>query len=190
MEIKVNQRLYTQPELKRLLKNAASEVCIDLGCGIRKKEGHIGIDKARLEGVDIVCDIERGLPIEDNCVDKMYSVYFLEHVNDLVFIFQEIYRVCKNGAVVELTVPYYTSINAVKDPTHKQFFTEETFKYFSADKWYGSDYGINTNFKVMDIRYHYSRLIRGWFPEILKRCLRRYLMNMAGAMTVRLKVEK
>lgn len=172
------------------MTGAHSGIRLDLGCGNRKKEGYIGIDRVALKGVDIVCDIERGLPIKDDCVDKVYSFYFFEHLNDIVFIFQELYRVCKNRAIVELTVPYYTSINAFKDPTHKQLFTEETFRYFSQDKWYGSDYGINTNFRVLDIEYHYSRLIRKWFPEILKRHMRRYLMNMVGAMTVRLSAQK
>ena len=103
-------------------------------------------------------------------------------------MFQEIYRVCKNGARVIMTVPYYTSINAFKDPTHKQFFTEETFKYFSADRWYGSDYKINTNFKVINIEYHYSSIAK--FMPFLKKYIRRYVVNSVGAMTVTLEAVK
>jgi len=164
------------------------KIYLDLGCGSRKRAGHIGIDKAALECVDIVCDVEKGIPLKDNCVTGVYSNYFLEHVSDLIFVFQEIYRVCCNGATVEFVVPYYMSINAFKDPTHKQFFTEETFQYFSKSMWYGSDYKIKTNFEVIKIKYHYSKIALLFYP--FRKYLRRHFFNMAGAMTVTLKVIK
>lgn len=160
---------------------------LDLGCGARKRPGYMGLDRAALPGVDIVCDIEKGIPLKDNSVEAVYSNYFLEHVGDLIFLFQELYRVCSDGARIELVVPYYASINAFKDPTHRSFFTEETFEYFSGEKWYGSDYKINTNFKVLEINYSYSNLIK-WLP--FKKYLRRYLFNVVGAMEVKLKVIK
>ena len=163
------------------------KIRLDLGCGIRKQPGYIGIDKSPLKGVDIVCDLERSIPLKDNCVNKIHSNYFFEHVDNLIYLFQELYRVCINGAKIKFIVPYYSSINAFKDPTHKHFFTEETFKYFSKEKWYGSDYKINTNFQVINIKYHYSNLIK-WLP--FKKYLRRYLFNVTGAMEVELKAIK
>lgn len=161
---------------------------LDLGCGIRKKDGCLGIDRGRFMGVDVVADIDRGLPFRDGVVDGIYSMYFLEHTKDIVGVFKEIYRVCRHNARVTITVPYYNSINAFKDPTHKQFFTEETFKYFSKDKWYGSDYGINTDFRVVSIEYHYSRIAK--LVPFFKKYIRRYISNSVGAMTVTLEVIK
>lgn len=164
------------------------KIFLDLGCGNRKKDGYIGIDVSYLKGVDIIADADNGLPLKDNTVDGVYSNYFLEHTKDLVGVFQEIYRVSKREAIVTIIVPYYASINAFKDPTHRQFFTEETFKYFSKDKWYGSDYNINTDFRVLEIKYHYSR-IANLFP-FFKKYIRRHVINSVGAMTVKLKVIK
>lgn len=164
------------------------KIVLDLGCGSRKREGAVGVDKYKHEGVDMVCDVEKGIPLGDSTVSKIYATYFLEHVKDLIFVFQEMYRVLINGGEVELLVPYYNSINAFKDPTHKHFFTEETFRYFSKDKWYGSDYGINTDFEVVRIKYHYSKLVPPWMP--FKKYLRRHFMNLTGAMEVTLKARK
>ncbi len=161
---------------------------IDLGCGSRKQDGHIGIDRHCFKGVDLIADIDKAIPLKDNTVEGIYSSYFLEHTTNLILVFQEIYRVCKNKAFVVITVPYYASINAFKDPTHRNFFTEDTFRYFSKEKWYGSDYKINTNFKVLNIKYHYSR-IASLFP-FLKKYIRRYIINSVGAMTVKLEVVK
>lgn len=163
------------------------KVYLDLGCGRRKRPGYIGVDKSGLDGIDLVCNLEKGIPLRDNCVDRIFANYFFEHVRNLVFLFQEIYRVCRDGAVVEFVVPYYASINAFKDPTHCNFFTEETFKYFSKDKWYGSDYRIDTNFEMVNIKYHYSNLIKQ-LP--FKKYLRRYIFNSVGAMEVELRVIK
>lgn len=171
-----------------MIDNKNKKIFLDLGCGNRKKEGYIGMDRYLLKGVDIVSDIDKGLPFKDDVIEGVYSNYFLEHTIDLIFTFQEIYRVCKNKALVVLTVPYYTSINAFKDPTHKNFFTEETFKYFSRDKWYGSDYKINTNFRLLDIEYHYSRLVK--ILPFFKKYIRRHIINSVGAMTVKLEVIK
>ena len=181
-----NLKKYTKEDLKSLLKT--NKVIIDLGCGERKRENALGIDRYGARGVNIICDLEKGFPIEDNAIDKIYATYFLEHVTNLIFIFQEIYRVLVNGGEVELLVPYYNSVNAFKDPTHKHFFTEETFRYFSKDNWYGSDYGINTNFEVVNIKYDYSKLVQPWMP--FKKYLRRHFMNLVGAMDVRLKAIK
>lgn len=163
------------------------KIKLDLGCGSQKKPGYTGLDRVTLPGVDIVCDVEKGIPLKDNSVSAVYSNYFLEHVNNIIFVFQELYRVCCDGAQLELVVPYYASVNAFKDPTHKQFFTEETFEYFSRKKWYGSDYEINTDFEIVEIKYSYSNLIK-WLP--FKKYLRRYLFNVVGAMEVKLKVIK
>ena len=165
-----------------------TNIYLDLGCGDRKKNGYTGLDRYCFDGVDIVTDINRSIPLKENTVDGLYSNYFLEHTTDIIAVFQEIYRVCKNKAMIEITVPYYSSINAFKDPIHKQFFTEETFKYFSDEKWYGSDYKIKTNFKVHNIEYHYSRIVKVLpFP---KKYIRRHIINSVGAMTVKLEVIK
>ncbi|MCL4458575.1 MAG: methyltransferase domain-containing protein [Chloroflexi bacterium] len=175
-------------ELRALLGRDSQEIRIDLGCGNRKRPGHIGVDKHSLPGIDIVWDVENGLPFEDNCVDYIYSEFLFEHVRNLIFLFQEVYRVCRHNAIVEIIVPYYASIGAFKDPTHVQFFTEETIRYFTTDRWYGSDYGINTNFEVVKITYNYRRPFSGRLPFMW--LFRRYLWNVVHSMRLELRVVK
>lgn len=99
---------------------------------------------------------------------------------------------CRNGAIAEIVVPYYASIGAFKDPTHKHFFTEETFRYFSKDRWYGSEYGFNVNFEILSIAYHYMppfNFISRIFPFLMP-IFRRYILNVIHSMSVKLKVRK
>jgi len=171
-----------------MAKASIIDVFLDLGCGYRKKEAYIGLDKSPLDKVDIVCDFEQGLPIKDNCVDKIYSNHLFEHINNWVQLFEEVYRVCRSDAIVEIRVPYYASIGAFKDPTHVHFFTEETIRYFTKDKWYGSDYGFKTNFEIVKIDYDYMFPFNQWIPFIS--FFRKYLLNVVHSMTISLKVIK
>lgn len=165
-------------------------IFLDLGCGVRKKEGYIGIDVARVSGVDITCDIEKGLCIKDDCVDKIYSSFFFEHVRDPIRLFREICRICKNEAIVEIIVPYYASINAFQDPTHHSFFCEDTFRYFNSERYLSSGAGVKAGLEIVSIKYYYSNLVRKFYPEFLKRFLRMHFINMVGNFKVILKVKK
>ena len=105
---------------------------IDLGCGDQKREGFQGVDRVPLPGVDILCDIDREkLPLADGSVTEVYSMHFMEHVTDLVTVMEELWRVCEKDAKITIAVPYFTSVGAFRDPTHKHFFAYETFDHFT-----------------------------------------------------------
>ncbi len=95
---------------------------LDLGCGSHKQPGFIGIDYYPFTGVDIVRDLRRGLPFDDCTVDEIIAKQVLEHFDgdDLIFIVEECWRVCKPGAKILVIVPDKTSANAGKDFTHKK----------------------------------------------------------------------
>jgi SAM-dependent methyltransferase len=104
---------------------------VDLGCGSRKQQGFIGIDRFPMPGVDIVADMNKRLPLDDHSVDYLVASHSLEHVDDLIFTMQEIYRVCKHRALVCIVAPYqHTSLN-MTNPFHKQVFNEHTPRFFT-----------------------------------------------------------
>lgn len=100
---------------------------IDLGCGSLKKEGLIGVDFIKAPNVDFFLDIEKeSLPFDTGSVDYVFSSHFLEHIDNHQFVFKEISRVCKDGAKIELWLPYLWS-NAGFVFGHKFYFSEEIF---------------------------------------------------------------
>ncbi len=171
-----------------------SRTLLDLGCGTRKKDGHIGVDMAKLDGVDVICNFESGLPFKDGAIDGIYSNFLFEPIADTVHLFEEIYRICRNGALVKFRVPYYQSVTQYKDPTHRAVITPDTIRYFSGDTWYGSDYNINTRFKLLKLNYHYmppfsplssKKLFFLWpisYPILL--FARRFLWNIVHSITI------
>lgn len=109
---------------------------LDLGCGPNKEPDAIGIDAWPFPGVDIVRDLRRGLPFDDNTVGAILAKHILEHFDgeDLIFIVEEMCRVCMAGAYITVILPDRTSPNAGKDFTHKKKDWDEwSFQMWDTD---------------------------------------------------------
>lgn len=105
---------------------------INIGCGPYKAEGYIGIDKDPACKPDILHDINTGLDFKDSTIDEIYASHILEHVDDLIFVMNECWRVLVDGGVFEINVPNGNYLEyAMIDPTHKRMFFKDTFLYFS-----------------------------------------------------------
>lgn len=115
---------------------------LDLGCGSRKKPGALGLDIARIPGVDMVANVMRPLPFRDNAVDEVYASHLVEHVDDLMAFMGEIWRVCKPGALVHLRFPHASTPMVIwRDPTHRRGVLLDTFDYFDPDTFSGKVFG-------------------------------------------------
>ncbi|MBN1832757.1 MAG: glycosyltransferase [Deltaproteobacteria bacterium] len=128
-------------------KSQFETVKLDLGCGKLKREGFIGLDVKAMPGVDIVCDISQGIPIKNDCADYIIADNLMEHIGDeFIDVMNNIWDICKIGAILKIVVPGAHTSAAFQDPTHKRFFVKDTFDYFNIDheRWkiYGSSYGI------------------------------------------------
>ena len=159
-------------------------VRIDLGAGPTKHPGSFGVDIWRRASVDLVCDLEQPLPFRSDSVDTVYSSHVVEHVRNFVSLMEEVYRICKPEATVQISVPYYTSRGAFTDPTHIRFFTEYTFQAFEPPT-----YGIKTNFRIVTTTFHVVRTFR-IFPKRVQKWCRRYLWNVVDGITVTLQAVK
>ncbi len=109
---------------------------LDIGCGPSKAAGAIGIDRYPFEGVDIVRDLMRGLPFNDNSFDSIIAKQVLEHFagDDLMFLVEEMYRVSISGAKWQVVVPDAASPNRYRDPDHKtRDWHEDSFMLWEVD---------------------------------------------------------
>jgi hypothetical protein len=106
-------------------------IAINIGCGRRRREGAIGIDRIPLSTVDVVADLEQGLPfLRDDSVDVVYADSFLEHVEHFDGLMRDIHRVCKATASIHVGVPHFSNPYYYSDSTHRRFFGLYTFDYF------------------------------------------------------------
>lgn len=174
-----------------LMKN---ELKLNLGSGCDYLEDVINIDTKPLEKIDLIWNIDQGLPFEDNSVVYIKAHDFLEHILDLEFVLKEMYRISKHKAEWNVRIPHYASDSA-PSIQHKHFFTESAFVFFSPalkdnleDSW---NYGWNVWLKELDrqITFHNAALERFKNREELEFALI-YYRNVIDSMTFRLQVIK
>jgi predicted SAM-dependent methyltransferase len=149
---------------------------LDLGCGNRKKSGAIGIDINPKTSADVIHDLNKcPYPFKDSEYDQVYADNVIEHLNDVIAVVEEIHRISKPGAQVVIYVPYFRSRWAFIDPTHKHFFTVESFSYYDPEHANNRLFPYsNAKFKVEKIIFN-ERINKtgaiGWFVNnIVRRC--------------------
>ena len=147
---------------------------LNLGSGPWAKEGYINCDRISHPTVDVVHDLNQvPWPFDDASVEHVYACNILEHLNNLVPVMEEIWRILKVGGTAEIIVPYYHCPAAFRDPTHQQFFTEETMDYFSINRPLSHyNYYSKCRFEMIQIVLHSVR-------PVLKVLPRRFLLLLA-----------
>ena len=111
---------------------------LNLGSGRRKMAGAVNLDISDQVGADVVHDLTvMPWPLPSDAFREVHAQDVVEHLNDTVRVMEEIYRVCRNGARVHITVPHFSSANAYTDPTHRRLFSYFSFDYFDADHAFG-----------------------------------------------------
>ncbi len=139
---------------------------LNLGSGYKRYPGFLNVDHDPLTNPDFLADLENlKLPIEDNMVDYVLAHHVLEHIGQGFFsLLQEIYRVCKNEAILEIKVPHHRSEIFYADPTHVRPITVDSMKLFSKKynhehiELYNSSSGFgikcNVDFEILDFRFN------------------------------------
>ena len=121
--------------IKKLKEEIPQVIGLELGCGQNKQNAEffdqnmqvkvtkvIGVDFAKCEGVDVVHDLTKfPYPFKDGSVDAIFSSHFLEHLDgfERIKFFEECYRILKPSGKMRCVHPYYKSVRAIQDPTHK-----------------------------------------------------------------------
>lgn len=148
---------------------------LDLGCGNTKRPGSIGVDFNSRTVADVIHDLNTfPYPFENSSFDEIYLDNCLEHLDDVILVMEQTYRICKSGGLVKVIVPYFRSIWAFGDPTHKKFFTVRSFEVFDVDSVVAKRYDYTqARFKVEKIVFN-ETLKNGWIKKILLKLANRW----------------
>jgi SAM-dependent methyltransferase len=107
---------------------------LNIGCGNKKIEGYVGVDKFQCDAADYICDIENEkLPFEDNTVTAVILDNVIEHFCDIPNVINELIRVANKGAIIKIITPHFSSLSSWIDPTHLHHLSYFSFDHFEKD---------------------------------------------------------
>lgn len=125
---------------------------LNIGGGYVKYEGFLNVDHDPLTNPDIVMNLnEDKFPILDSVVDEIKAHHILEHIGDgFLNLMKEMYRVCSDGAIIDIRVPHHRHENFFGDPTHVRPITLETLRLFSKkyNVWHMQQYNSSSGFGI------------------------------------------
>jgi SAM-dependent methyltransferase len=106
---------------------------LNLGCGRKHLEDAVNLDITADTGPQVVHDLNCApWPFPDNRFNEVFAYDVIEHLGDVPQTMMEIWRCTAPGAVVHITVPHFSCMNAFRDPTHQHFFSYRSMDYFTA----------------------------------------------------------
>jgi SAM-dependent methyltransferase len=107
---------------------------LDVGCGINKKAGAIGVDRNPASRADVIADLDHfPYPFRDSAFDELQAVHVIEHLSDVIRSMEEFHRLVRGGGEVLIVTPHYTDFSSFCDPTHRWHLNSFSMRYFGQD---------------------------------------------------------
>jgi SAM-dependent methyltransferase len=140
---------------------------LDVGCGINKRPGSIGIDRNPASRADVLVDLDRfPYPFKDSSFDALQAVHVIEHVSDVIRTMEEFHRLVRPGGEVFVVTPHYTDFSSFCDPTHRWHLNSFSLRYFGEDNA-GYGYYSSVRFREISTRVKLLALWRWLGFELL-----------------------
>ncbi|MBZ2185786.1 MAG: methyltransferase domain-containing protein [Bryobacter sp.] len=132
---------------------------LDVGCGIKKYPGAIGLDNNPRTAADVIADLDRPpYPFRDSAFDEVRAIHVIEHVENVIRTMEEFHRLTRSGGTIRLETPHYTDFSSFCDPTHRWHLNSFSFRYFGADD---AGFGYYTAAKFREKKV-YVKLLALW----------------------------
>jgi SAM-dependent methyltransferase len=125
---------------------------LDVGCGIKKLAGSIGIDRNPASAADVLCELDHfPYPFADSSFDAVQATHVIEHVSDVIRTMEEFHRLLRPAGRVRIVTPHYTDFSSFCDPTHRWHLNSFSLRYFGEDHG-GFGYYSGARFREVSVR--------------------------------------
>lgn len=156
---------------------------LNLGSGDKRIDGFVSVDYSAECQPDVVADLETTpWPFDSDSTCHIVMNHVLEHIGQtpraFLLIMQELYRICADGAIIEVTVPHHAHENFYSDPTHVRPITPMTMALFDRDenlRWRAAKAAnsplalqCGVNFKLLEVQNRLDASVHALVGELQK----------------------
>lgn len=150
LDIRALWKRMTNPHQFDLIPTGAGAI-LDVGCGSAKTSGAVGLDMSPDTHADIVHNLDVfPYPIDDLSFDQILLQDVIEHVREPIRVFEELHRVARPGARIQLRTPHFSSVLAYGDPTHRHYFSTIAIRSL-AEPRFAHYTNANARFRVVHV---------------------------------------
>lgn len=160
---------------------------LNIGCGYDIREGYTNTDIFKHKGITYLDINKFPYPFKSNVFDYVVLRGVLHLSHDPYNTLNEVYRICSNGAIIDLDVLYYNCI------THTNHFKTFDIKFFNRQAYKENNKQKDINFAMLGYRTVPTSTGRfipnpSWFR--LRDILAKYITNINHRIIIRLLVNK
>lgn len=132
-------------------------VLLNLGAGSDVREGYVNVDVVKLDGIDVVHDLDEApWPFDADISDEVLALDIFEHVEQPLTFVSECHRVLRPDGLLTVRSPHYGTWAAGTDPTHRRAVTPETFDFWvpgtQLNRTSGAAYAQGRHFRKQSVR--------------------------------------
>jgi len=143
---------------------------LNLGCGRRRREGCLNVDRATRVEPDLLWDLDQfPYPLPDSHFSRIYASDVVEHLIDVPEFMREAHRLLVPRGVLEITTPHFSCANSYTDPTHRHHLGYFSFDYFT--RGHDLDYYSDCRFEIVERQFVFRQTL---FNKIVSRLANRY----------------
>ena len=116
-------------------KFSHTDLLLDVGCGplinqeLLRERSAIYVDGGDYDGVNLVCDFSKSLPMKQNSIDGMLCSNVIEHLPEPQVCFDEMHRVIKPGGEALILVPFVIKLH--QEPYDFHRYTKYALKFYA-----------------------------------------------------------
>ena len=104
---------------------------LNLGCGLKRREGCLNVDRIAGVNPDLIWDLDRyPYPLPDSHFQRIFAGDVVEHLEKIPAFMTEAHRLLAQNGLLEITTPHFSCANSYTDPTHRHHLGYFSFDYF------------------------------------------------------------
>lgn len=114
---------------------------LNLGCGNKDYPNCVNVDLRETFITHFLWDLNvTPYPFPDNRFICVYAQDIIEHLDNIIPVMNEIHRILEPEGKVHIRTAAWDTAQSYNDPTHKHWFTPDSFDFFDPNTVWGQKY--------------------------------------------------